>query len=81
MCSPDIAPPPPAANRSSSVGKSAAGSLVDPEKMDLQQAEAQTPEGTEGNSFINSIFGLQTKGGDKKASPAQNAIAQFLIGG
>ena len=81
MCSPDIAPPPPSANRASSVGKSAAGSLVDPEKMNTAQEAAQTPEGTEGNSFINSIFGLQKKGGEKSQSNGAQAIAQFLIGG
>ena len=77
MCSPTLPDPPPASNRASAVGKSAAGALVDPEKMSIAGQAAPAPSGTMKESFLNTIFGLQSQ---KKATPEKSSL-QKLMGG
>jgi len=81
MCSiPDAPAPPPAANKASQVGKSAAGALEDPNAAKASQAADVASAGTDAGSYINNIFGLTSKATGEKASTS-NPIAQFLLGG
>lgn len=77
MCGFTPPDPPPPANRASAVGKSAAGALVDPEKMSIAGQAAPAPAGTMKNSFLNTIFGLQKK----KSSESSNTTLQKMMGG
>jgi hypothetical protein len=80
MCSPSMPDPPPPSNRASAVGKSAAGALVDPEKMSLAGQAAPAPAGTMKESFLNTIFGLQSRSKDSNAPKADSPL-QKMMGG
>lgn len=88
MCSPSMPDPPDPAAKASAVGKSAAGSLENIDEAKQAQAADQASAGTGANmnSYINSIFGIQSNKakGEKVEHPlgrfAQFA-KQFQIGG